>query len=181
MPTPTGRGTARMLPGSQAEALALIRHIAEASGVAVPAAGSGAPPNVMDVIAAHAMQPWLMSEHVNEANFLTIPALSGFVPILTYTCPARNAGIIEGFTNAVSAIQQFDYVQWQVRINDAAIPEWDLIGGPIGFFPDVVQRVFWPLFQGQTLTVLANNIATIPAPFITAKILGRVFPDTLPD
>lgn len=178
MATPTGRGTARMLPGSQAEALALIRHIAEQAGVSVPV--SQANPNVMDVIAAHATQPWLQSEHVNEANFLTIPALSGFVPILTYTCPARNAGIIEGFTNAVSAVQQFDYVQWQVRIDSAAVPEWDVIGGPIGFFPDVVQRVFWPLFQGQTLTVLANNAATIPAPFITAKILGRVFPDTLP-
>lgn len=178
MPTPTGRGTARLLPGSQAEALALIRHIAEQTG-ALPAA-TGQAPNVMDVIAAHVMQPWLQSEMVNEANFLTIPALSPFIPILTYTCPARNCGYIEGFTNAVSAIQQFDYVQWQVRINDAAIPEWDIIGGPIGFFPDVVQRVFWPLFQGQTLTILANNIATIPAPFITAKILGRVFPDTLP-
>lgn len=176
MPTPT-TGGARLLPGSQAEALALIRHIAEKAGISAP---SGAPPNVMDVIAAHMTQPWLQSEHINEANFLTIPASSGFIPILTYTVPARNAGILEGFTNAVSAVQQFDYVQWQVRINDAAIPEWDLIGGPIGFFPDVVQRMLYPLFQGNTVTVLANNISTIPAPFITAKILGRVFPDTLP-
>lgn len=180
MPTPTGRGGARVLPGSQAEALALIRHIAESAGVSVPR-GDPALPTVMDVIARHAVEPWRMSEHVNEANFLTIPALSGFIPILTYTCPARNAGIIEGFTNAVSAIQQFDYVQWQVRINDGVVPEWGIIGGPIGFFPDVIQRVFWPLFQGQTLTVLANNAATIPAPFITAKILGRVFPDTIPE
>ena len=178
MPTPTGTGGARLLAGSQAEAIALIRQIAERAHVT----GGGAPvnPNTVDVIAYYASQPWLPSEYINEANFLTIPASSPFVTLLTYTVPARQCGYLEGFCNSVSSWAQFDYVQWQVRVNDAAVNEWDLISGPIGFFPDVVQRFFWPLFQGQTVTVLANNAATIPAPFIAAKILGRVFPDTLP-
>lgn len=172
-------GTFRQLPGSQAEALQLIRHISERMGIR----DTPAPPGqhtTMEIIAAHAVNPTMVSEFVNEANFLTIPAGSTFIPILTYRVTARNVGILEGITNAVSDILQYDFVQWQIRVDGLAIPGYDIIGGPIGFFPDVVQRIFWPLFQGQVVTVLANNIATIPAVDIAAKITGRVFPDVLP-
>lgn len=170
--------TARTLPGSQAEALALIRHISERMERAEP--GTFISPTTMDIIAAHAMQPLGTTEFINEANFLTIPALSGFIPVLRYKVPDRNVGILEGFTNGVSDWLQFDFVQWQVRVNDGSIPGYDIVGGPIGLFPDVIQRIFHPLFHGNVVTVLANNIATIPMVTICAKITGRVFPDTMP-
>jgi hypothetical protein len=134
----------------------------------------------MQLISEHAVNPWMVSEFVNEANFVTVPAGSTFIPVLTYRVPRNNIGILEGFTNAVSDFLQFDFVQWQLRVDGLALPGYDIVGGPIGFFPDVVQRIFWPLFQGQVVTVLANNIATIPAVDIAAKITGRVFPDSVP-
>jgi len=172
--------TARTLPGSQAEALALIRHISERMERETGAHYDSIQPTTMEIIAKHATNPWLTAEFINEANFLTIPAGSGFIPVLTYFVPDRQVGILEGFANGVSDILQFDFVQWQVRVNDGAIPGYDIVGGPIGLFPDVIQRIFWPLFQGQRVTVLANNIATIPAVDICAKITGRVFPDAIP-
>jgi len=169
----------RQLPGTQAEALQLIRHISERMGIRETVAPPGQPTN-MEIIAAHASNPAIINEPINEANFLTIPAGSPFIPILTYQVPARNVGILEGITNAVSDLLQFDFVQWQIRVDGMALLNYDIIGGPIGFFPDVVQRIFWPLFQGQRVQVLANNIATIPAVDICAKITGRVFPDAIP-
>jgi len=165
--------TTRPLPGSQAEALALIRHISERSGLTVPAADQ-------ELLARSAVDQFnlIVTEWINEANFLTIPAGSGFIPVLTYRVPQRQVAVIEGYTNGVSDILQFDFVQWQIRVNDASVPGYDIIGGPIGLFPDVIQRVFVPAFQGQTITVLANNIATIPAVDICAKITGRCFPDS---
>lgn len=169
----------RVLPGTQAEALALIRHLSERVGIRDTPAPVGQPTK-MEIIAEHAVNPWMVSEFINEANFLTIPAGSNFIPLLTYQVPARNVGILEGITNAVSDILQYDFVQWQIRVDGQAVIGYDIIGGPIGFFPDVVQRIFHPLFQGQRVQVLANNIATIPAVDIAAKITGRVFPDALP-
>jgi hypothetical protein len=161
------------LPGTRAEALSLIRHIAERSGIAVPEAEQ-------EHLARHAVNQFdlLVTEWINEANFLTVPALSPFVPIVTYKVPDRQVAVIEGYCNGVSDWLQFDYVQWQIRVNDGSVPGYDIIGGPIGLFPDVIQRIFVPAFQGQTITVLANNIATIPAVDICAKITGRCFPDT---
>lgn len=172
-------GAFRVLPGSQAEALALIRHIAEKSGIRTGAAQERQP-TTQEIIANHAMNSYFADEFINEANFLTIPAGSGFIPLLTYRVPARNVGILEGFCNAVSDPLQFDFVQWQLRVDGMAVPGYDIVGGPIGFFPDVVQRIFWPLFEGQLVQVLANNVATIPAVDICAKITGRVFPDRIP-
>lgn len=172
--------TARVLPGSQAEALALIRHIGERMGIST-APESPAQHTTQEIIAAYAANPLLTAEFINEANFLTIPAVSPFITVLSYKVPDRQVGILESICNGVSDILQYDVVQWQLRVDGMAIPGYDIVGGPIGLFPDVIQRIFWPLYQGQVVQVLANNIATIPAVDICAKITGRVFPDHWPE
>ncbi len=167
--------TARQLPTTQAEAQALIRLLQGAMGHTLDQ-----PASDLEIIAAHATNPWIISEYIDEANVLTIPASSDFVRILSFRVPANQLGIIDGFTNGVTSPSQFDQVTWQLRVNDAAVPGYDLIQGPIGFFPDVIQTMFYPLFQNNKVEVWANNIATIPQVHVAAKIKGRTFPNVIP-
>lgn|SRR5512137_315319 len=167
--------TARQLPTTQAEALQLIRLLQGAVTQTLDQ-----PASDLEIIAAHATNPWLISEYMNEANVLTIPASSDFVRVLAFRVPANQLGILDGFTNGVTDRSQYDQVTWQIRVNDAAIPGYDLIQGPIGLFPDVIQRMFYPLFQNNKVEVWANNVATIPQVHIAAKLLGRTFPNTIP-
>lgn len=136
-------------------------------------------PDALSVIQMHRTMPELYSEKFNEANFLNPTASMPFTTIVSYRVPQGLLGILEGVALSVNDLVQYDALVFQVRVNGNAILGYDNIRGPLG---DIIypHALYYPLYADDLVEVSVRNTLTNVFTFTTAAIVGRVFPDTIP-
>lgn len=143
------------------------------------ACGMAAPAAALQVIQQHALNPALVHEEFNEANFITIPAGGAFTRVVAVTCPQGQLGILDAFVMAVGNFADWDALVFQIRMSQAGVIALDDIRGPMS---DLVRYrpTFVPMLASQTLEIVVRNTIALPINFVTGGLVGRFFPDDLP-
>jgi hypothetical protein len=143
------------------------------------ACGVAAPPAALQVIQAHALNPFLVHDEFNEANFVTLPASAPFTRIVSVQVPQGRLGLLNSFFVAVANFADWDFLTFQLRVSQAGHMSFDEIQGPMS---DIVRyrQTFVPLLTGATIEIVVSSVLALPIPFVTAGLIGRFFQDSLP-
>ncbi len=111
----------------------------------------------------------------NEANFITLAASAVRSVVVTFTPPANTLGILRQFAQGIGNQADYDLITWQLRVGGTPVNGFDSITGPIApvFLPI---DIFWPIFAGQKVEVVATNLSATAIANVTALVRGTFFP-----
>ena len=140
---------------------------------------SGAPaltPSDIATIARHTAPEVAVSDLAfNEADFITLGASAVNSVVIAWTPPPNTLGILRWVATGVGTRADFDSITWRLRVGGSAINGFDAIQGPIASII-VPLPIFWPIFKGQKVDVIATNRSATAITNVTALVRGTFFP-----
>lgn len=150
--------------------------IARSIGLAARLSGQRRDLSEIATIALHTNPEMAVADPMfNEANFITLAASAVNSVVVTFTPPANTLGILTEFAQGIGNQADYDLITWRLRVGPGAIPGFDAITGPIApvFLPI---KIFWPIFAGQKVEVVATNLSATAIANVTALVRGTFFP-----
>lgn len=126
-------------------------------------------------IQAHRI-PWVTDFAFNEGDNLTLAASAARTVIVSSRIPQGMLGILRWIGAGVKNAADWDNIRWAVEIGGRALPGLDNIVGPMSDLVYPVEGFVSPIYEGQTVRLVASNLTTTAITRVTGMIRGHVFP-----
>lgn len=113
---------------------------------------------------------------IKEGFTIDLPAGSPFIQVVRFRLPAQMIGVLTSFVYGCATIDDFDFVQWQLRINNQPQVGYDNMVGPMAtfVFPEPLQL---NLPTDTTVAIFARELSGLAIRRnIAAGLMGTYWP-----
>lgn len=142
-----------------------------------------APSGVQDIERPVWIDPPRQWENVDQINYATLPAVGADVTILSFTVPIGRNGVINKIAcNFVGGgwVEGSGDVVWRILVDGAPPPgatSYNSIIASAGSPANPVKISGFRVFENQLITLIARNVAIIPAgQLVGGRLMGYYYP-----
>jgi hypothetical protein len=146
-------------------------------------------PDLSDV-GTYALPPWIYpppeAEPIDLINYVALPAIGASATIVTQMIESGYNAVIRAYGNNFVGggwTEGSGSVTWQIAIDSAPVPGYDLIPASLGSPANPVTHPSgFRVLEGQTVTLIVTNVSVVLAGQLSGgRLLGYYYPKEYDD